>query len=331
MPKIAEKILIVTCSNEPNVKKVMDFLEKDSVFRLNTDRLLKDSTFSFCLKEGNVNWYFCVDGKTISAADIKAIWYRRPSIPKVSADISYFYKDFVENEAQKFLRFLWTTVNNKEIFWMNNPSAMRELERNKLRQIQNAFSVGLQTPESFITNSLDTAKEFFDRWRGEIVLKTFGGVPMIDSNNYLLAAYTSRVSREHLESFGSDIKYAPVFLQNYIPKDFELRITIVGNKIFSCAIYSQNSLRTKDDWRRYDFKNVKHKQYQLPVDIEEKLLKLMNLLGLNFGAIDMIVTPIGEYVFLEINPSGQWGWIERLTDMPISKAIAETLANPPNG
>ena len=199
-----------------------------------------------------------------------------------------------------------------------------------LESFERIHRVGLQVPETLVTNSLEIVKKFFDRWQGEIVLKTFGGVSVKDSEDYLLSVYTNRVSYEHLDSFGSEIQYAPVFLQNYIPKDFELRITAVGNKFFACAIQSQDSPKTKDDWRHYDFENVKHSSYVLPNTIQTKLEALMKRLKLQFGAIDMIVTPDGEYVFLEVNPSGQWGWIERLTGMPISRAIAELLANPPN-
>jgi len=123
---------------------------------------------------------------------------------------------------------------------------------------------------------------------------------------------------------------APILAQEYIEKKLELRITIVGQKMFTCAIHSQDSEQTRIDWRRYDFRNVKHLPYQLPEKIKQKLHKLMKIWNLSFGAIDMILTPEGKYVFLEINPNGQWLWIEQLTEMPISRVIAELLANPPN-
>jgi len=139
--------------------------------------------------------------------------------------------------------------------------------------------------------------------------------------------YTNIVSEEELKMYLEDISLSPIMAQEYIHKKIELRITIIGEKIFTCAIHSQDSCCTKIDWRHYDFKNVRHERYQLPERIEKQLLKLMKILDLNFGAIDMILTPNGEYVFLEVNPSGQWGWIENLTGMPISKSIAELLVS----
>ena len=115
--------------------------------------------------------------------------------------------------------------------------------------------------------------------------------------------------------------------QEYVPKKLEFRVTVVGHQVLACAIYSQDSERTKDDWRRYDFAKVKHENRVLPEDINIALLRLMDKCCLTYGAMDMILTPEGEYFFLEVNPSGQYEWIENLTKLPISRSIAEALAN----
>lgn len=104
-----------------------------------------------------------------------------------------------------------------------------------------------------------------------------------------------------------------------------LVVTKPGDKVFPCAISSQNSQQTIEDWRRYDLPNTPHKPYALPMDLEQKCIALVKTLGLIFGCIDMIITPNNEYVFLEINPNGQWLWIEQLTGLPIAKALAELL------
>jgi glutathione synthase/RimK-type ligase-like ATP-grasp enzyme len=110
----------------------------------------------------------------------------------------------------------------------------------------------------------------------------------------------------------------------------EIRATIVGNRVFAAEIHSQNSPKTRDDWRRYDFDNTPHLPHQLPLDMEQKCVDLVRHLNLNFGAIDLILTPQGEYVFLEINPNGQWGWIEELTGLPICAAIVDLLVGGKN-
>lgn len=325
---MANKTLVITTSDEPNVKRVLGFIPQDKFLRLNTDTFLHDSTFSFKMGGQNAGWHFRNGQGKIALEEIRAIWYRRPTKPKSNETLPIQHKDFVENEAHKFLQALWSTIGKKNVFWMNHPQVLRELEFNKPYQMQIASSVGLKIPNTLITNEPKEATEFFREQKGEVVVKTFGGSPLSDEENRPLAVYTNRVSEDDLLEAGDGIRYGPVMFQSYIPKAIELRITAVGEQLFACAIHSQDSSRTKDDWRRYDFDRVKHEPYRLPLDIAGKLRILMELFGISFGAIDMIVTPDGDYVFLEVNPSGQWGWIERITGMPISKAIADTLTSP---
>lgn len=101
----------------------------------------------------------------------------------------------------------------------------------------------------------------------------------------------------------------PSIFQPYIEKDFELPIVVVGRHIFACAIHSQQSDRSREDWRRYALENTPYLPYMLPAEIEARILVFMDRLWLVFGSIDMIVTPDGEYIFLEINPGGQFDWI----------------------
>jgi glutathione synthase/RimK-type ligase-like ATP-grasp enzyme len=117
-----------------------------------------------------------------------------------------------------------------------------------------------------------------------------------------------------------------VIFQQYVPKRVELRVTVVGRRVFAAEIDSQASRSTRHDWRHYDDPNVQYRIHTLPPEMARACVRLVEALGLSFGAIDLIQTPEGKYVFLEINPNGQWGWIEDLTGLPISDAIADWLA-----
>lgn len=142
-----------------------------------------------------------------------------------------------------------------------------------------------------------------------------------------MGVYTTPITLQDLEANLGELKLCPVILQSYIPKRLELRVTVVGDNVFACAIHSQDSDRTKHDWRKYDFVNVKHEVFELPQYVKDRLLACMRTWGLKFGAIDMVITPNDHYVFLEVNPAGQWGWIEDLTQLPIAEAIATLLKN----
>lgn len=268
-------------------------------------------------------------GRKISGAEITAVWNRRKGQPIVSPKIeSRHIKKYIERESQFLLDALPHLI---PVFWLNNPDATSIAAR-KPYQLLLAQTLGLSTPLTYIGNSHEKAVTFLNLI-DEIAVKTLC-MPSINiengettHNNKSLILYTKKVNKAELASQLSQITNCPTILQNYIEKEFELRITVVGNHVFSCAIYSQMTERTKEDWRRYDIPNTPHKPYQLPIEIEQKCLRLVQELGLTFGCIDMIVTPNGEFIFLEINPNGQWLWIERLSGFPIGETIAKLLIN----
>lgn len=103
---------------------------------------------------------------------------------------------------------------------------------------------------------------------------------------------------------------------------------VIGDHVLSCRIDSQASEMTAVDWRHYDFENVEHVQVALPHDAKDKLRQFMRAIDLRYGAIDLIETPDGDFVFLEVNPSGQWGWIADFAGLPIPSAVADMLAAP---
>jgi glutathione synthase/RimK-type ligase-like ATP-grasp enzyme len=114
--------------------------------------------------------------------------------------------------------------------------------------------------------------------------------------------------------------------QEQVSKALELRVTVVGERVMAAAIDSQASVRAAHDWRRDGVRLVNSWQpYELPVETEEKLLRVMDYFGLNYGAADFIVTPEGRHVFLEVNPVGEFFWLELHPGLPISSAIADVL------
>jgi glutathione synthase/RimK-type ligase-like ATP-grasp enzyme len=150
-----------------------------------------------------------------------------------------------------------------------------------------------------------------------------------DGKKLNIALYTRLLRTEEVLAGIDQVANCPFTLQDYIEKDFELRITVVGEKVFACRMDTQKSSKSKEDFRRYDLDNTPHTAFTLPLDIEDRCRLLTRRLGLYFGAIDMIVDPKGSYHFLELNPNGQWLWTEDLAGLPISFAVADLLINPP--
>ena len=147
-----------------------------------------------------------------------------------------------------------------------------------------------------------------------------------DGNAY--AHYTSRFRRRPAEDLQT-LRDCPVFLQNLVPKALEVRATVVGGSIYAASIDTRGaSDDAKVDWRYYDWASTPYYPITLPPEVSARLISVMSSLGLVYGAFDLILTPTGEYVFLEVNSMGQWLWVEELTDLPISDAIARWLIDP---
>jgi len=327
-------ILILTNKDDESVGSVVECFKnlKTRFYRFNTEIFPLGVAVNLQIENGILVGYLSDRNNTVRVGldEIRSVWYRRPvsfwtDDPKFSEGCAKFIKD----EASAAL---WSLYTNLNVFWMNHPLvSQRLLEHNKLYQLKDAWVIGLKIPDTIITNNPDELLRFCRKCGGVIAVKLLkGGWFVKEESNVPLFIFTQMVSEVEIVERFNEIRLAPIFAQSYIEKKLELRVTVVGQKIFSCAIYSQNSEQTKVDWRHYDFENVKHAPYQLPREIELKILELMERWGLNYGAIDMILTPDDEYVFLEINPNGQWLWIEQLTGMPISQAIAELLTNPPS-
>jgi glutathione synthase/RimK-type ligase-like ATP-grasp enzyme len=138
--------------------------------------------------------------------------------------------------------------------------------------------------------------------------------------------FTTKMTKEDLKH-AMDLEYAPCMFQEYVPKKNEFRVTVIGDTLHTAEIHSQKKEKTMHDWRRDDdFKNTPYIKAKLPNYVTSKLLKFMELMGLEFGAIDLIQTPSDDIVFLEVNSGGRWWWIQELTGMNIAKDIAHYLA-----
>lgn len=324
-----KKVLILTSPEEESsvqvvVRHLHSMETRFVVFQ--TEEFPSSRTLTLRHGAGGTHWRLSEktgDSVVVSSEEIGSVWYRRPSTPRSPELNDNRQQQFVVNEARATLWSLYTTTNAR---WINPPLfGVKLLEDNQFFQLQAARSVGLLTPETIISNDPEDVVRFTQAQKNDVALKSiFRTVLFVDGEVQLL--YTNRLREKDVVERAKQVALCPVMIQEYVPKLLELRVTVVGKQAFACAIHSQDSERAREDWRRYDFANVKHEVFNLPQEIYDNLLRLMEKLGIVYGAVDMILTPSNEYVFLEVNPSGQWMWIEHLTGLPISRAIAETLS-----
>lgn len=320
------EILMVSTQLDPHVDIIANKLNERNIpfVRFNTEEFpLKVSASILFDKDNQDQTLNFPNNRKIVGSEVRGIWYRRPAQFQFPEEFSPAIHIFAQQESKATIMGLWEILN---CVWINHPESNRRAEL-KIKQLKVANEVGLEIPKTLITNNPEDVEKFFRKTCSKgVIIKRLGGGIMLDGNQGS-AIYTSMVTEEHMENIDK-VKYTPALFQEYVEKDLELRITVVGNKVFTAEIHSQRSERAKIDWRK-DTLNLVHRVHQLPLDLEQKLIVFVQKLGLNFGAIDMILTPKGKYVFLEINPNGQWGWIEDLTGLPISESIINLLMSSP--
>lgn len=285
--------------------------------RLNTENFPFSSTLTFRPDKGSKQDWMAIDAKSVHIPS--SVWYRRvrtPSKPEGMDDGIYTFC-LHENRAA-FLGSL-LGLNGR---WMSYPAAVWRAEF-KPFQLSLAHALGIPIPPTVITNDPSMVRRAYAEFGQLIVKPTRSGHVVHGAQDF--AIFTSRVLEEHLDQVDS-ARWSPAIYQTLIPKRFDIRITIVGRKVFAAAIDSQSDPAAAIDWRQTENPKLPHHAIDLPQDLCQRLLRLMDSLQLTFGAIDMIQTTEGDYVFLEVNPSGQWLWLDDMLDLGISNAIAEWLA-----
>jgi glutathione synthase/RimK-type ligase-like ATP-grasp enzyme len=185
--------------------------------------------------------------------------------------------------------------------------------------------LGLSVPQTVISNDADRIRAFCDRCDPEIIYKALSQTSNLEPGK---AIFTGVVTPEALSSLDL-IRHTPGIFQELIPKAYDVRLTVVADKMFAVRILSQEKEHTKIDWRVAPYE-LRHEPIDLPQDIRYLVAAFMAEFNLVYSCLDFIVTPEGEYVFLESNPGGQYLWIEYLTGLPITETIADALlwANP---
>ena len=296
--------------------------------RLNTEDAPKNAIVTIDPAALSGRIFLSDSQRSIELSAVKAVWYRKPDSPNLSHfALSEAGLEYVEAEFNEILLGTYALLNH--VLWINNPLTSR-LAHRKLLQLSVARQVGLETPPTVVTNDLDEALAFAKFCDWNLAIKSLGSISVTrrDSQDVQLhyGIFTRRVGREELLSVIDSIRHMPTLFQKYIPKDYELRVTCVGRRVFCCKIYSQESADGKED-SRLDLYGARHELCDWP-ELSRMLLAYLDAFDLNFGCFDLAVTPDGQPVFFECNPNGQWLWIEELTGAPISRAIADLLLSP---
>lgn len=317
-------VLIITKSDDnESIGFVTQAIEErgGNVFRFDTDRFPTEIRLIARYGSDADRLILASEQGELDLQDVSAIWHRRLNIGgKIPKTIEQQLRGASVGESRATVMGMLASI---KAFRIDQVQHIRHAE-NKQLQLQIARELNLEVPRTLITNDPEAVREFAKSCENGLVTKMLSSFAVYE-NGQERVVFTNPVKPQDLEDL-SGLRLCPMTFQEMIPKRLELRVTVVGQNVFSASINSQASERAIHDWRRDGLGLLEEwEPYDLPDDIKGRLLGLMDYFGLNYGAIDIIVTPDGRHVFLEVNPAGEFFWLERSPGLPISKAIADVL------
>ncbi|ANZ25349.1 hypothetical protein RAJCM14343_5772 [Rhodococcus aetherivorans] len=260
-------------------------------------------------------------GGRIDLSAVDTVWFRRPRNPRAHPEVTApAVREYVERECEAMTSALWDDLDCLAV--PGTRAAIRQAAR-KTAQLTLAGRLGFELPPTIVTTSPDEFLDFWDRHEGQVISKPLDRPFLIDGDDgyFRMCEPVTTTDLGYAEA----MRLCPMIVQGYVPKQIEVRVTVVGQRVLGAAIHSQDSNHTRLDWRSYDPSTTRYSRHELPAALAALCRSLVAELELQYGTIDLILTPDGRYVFLEINPSGQWLWIEDATGLPISDALCELL------
>lgn len=284
--------------------------QKKNYLRLNRDKF-GEYEILFSLQDRKMTVKMVDEYYTIRNDKLKGVFFRAPVFLRS-------HKKYNINE--QLYRSQWSSfIRNLIVFekakWINHPVKTYCAE-NKLYQLQCAQNVGLLTPKTFVGNVLPKGIDPTKRY----IVKSLDTALFYDELKEYFT-YSSVVSGKEL--LESNIKDAPIILQEFLDDKLDLRVTVIGNKLFPIGI-TKNGENIYGDWRKNSKDNLQYAIKSLPDDISSKIIELMNKLELSFGGVDLAFSK-GKYYFIEVNPTGEWGWLSQYSDIPLEKVIVNEL------
>lgn len=291
--------------------------------RLNTEDYLLKYQIEIDLSNNSVNSSInFFNGDIVNIKDINGVFFKHTLKPNVSDEIPVDQRAFAERELIETMKSLFRLIDKK--YWLNHPKYIYSAN-NKIEQLQFAANIGFNIPKTCISSDATTIHNFYNFNKGNLIAKAVKH-GFYKSGKQVKVATTHKVEKNFIDNIGN-YSNIPMILQEKIEKECDIRVTIVGNKVYAAAIHSQDYKETKTDWRLSDLYGIdlKYTKHNLPSKIIESCVKITDYFNLNYSAIDLIYTPKHEYYFLEMNPNGQWAWIEEKLGFPIRDSIIKFL------
>jgi hypothetical protein len=307
-------IVLVSHSDDEHTRRVIAELERlgATFFLLDTGAFPARSSLRMSFSRERVEHSMSVGGRDVGLSSARSAWWRRPQPYQLDGALAQDMRDFAHGECHEAMAGLWGAL---DVAWMNPPGA-DERAHHKPYQLAVARAVGLDVPRTLITNDPEAAREFASAVAPtRLVYKTF----LATERHWR----ETRILGPQEWALLDRVRLAPVIFQEFVDAEADLRVTAVGETLVAAQIASSAHGYLAD--YRMDMDAARFSPTELPDSTRTKLLELMARLGLVYGAIDLRRRSDGSYVFLEVNPAGEWLFVEERTGQLITRAVAECL------
>jgi len=316
-------VWVISREDEKTTDNVLEYIKyfDEDFMRVHKDDMINELEITLNNQDGDILSLF-TDDKNFVFKNKISTWYRRGDfsfiIPLSEKDLNPKLKKCIDEEWEYIKSFIHHRVVDLGGFYT-------EQHNNKLKNLLIAKDVGLKIPNTIVTMSKEKLLKFFYSNKSVITKPIHNGHLKFSENN---KRYSSKglliLTKEIIDK--SEDKFTPSLFQAYVEKEYEIRIFFLEKELYPMAIFSQADEKTKYDFRNYNNERPnRNVPYKLPLDVEEKILSFIHKTNLNTGSIDMIFSIDEEYVFLEVNPSGQFGWVSTGCNYYLEKKIAKYL------
>ena len=316
-------ILVMAEDQDQHADMVIRAIESKGgdVLRVNPELLDKRLNGISCQldQEGNMTGSFQYLKRQAEISSINSVFCRNYHFQFAEEDESLPADDLlIAKELEVSFKGLCESLSCK---WMNAPWHMDACE-SKIVQMQAAKRLGFLVPEMLLTNQAESLLDFMSGQ--EVVVKQLSGICVFEEDGISAKSlYTHLLKNDDLKEI-SDLQHSPAFFNSFVNKQHDLRVTVVGKKIFAVRIFSQQFPESQVDFRRREG-DWDMEACELPDELTGKIIRLLRHFNLNFGALDFAVDSDGRFWFLEINSEGNWLWMESDLGLPISDTIASQL------
>jgi len=293
-----------------------------AVFRCDIAEFPTTLSLSARLDPGDARWRgrLRTAHRAVALEDITGVYFRRPTPFRLPEAMTAGERRFAAVEAKMGLGGVLTSLPCR---WVNHPSRIADAEHKPV-QLVAAARAGLRVPATAVTNDRSSARDFAASVGGPVVYKTLSS-PAVPDGDDLRLIYTTGVDAERLDD--ERVGLTAHLFQRRLTKRRDVRVTVVGEQVFAVDIHVQGSPRAMLDWRA-DYAAHRYEVTELPAEVEKRLVEMLRGLGLRFAAVDFVVDAEDQtegYVLVDVNPNGQWGWLQEATGLPIAAAIADEL------